>query len=66
VADRVAVLAEGKVQGIGSMSELSHMDNPAVRQFFDGPRGRAAQQQKKQQAAGKANEKIEEPSSKPK
>ncbi|MEO8143226.1 MAG: ATP-binding cassette domain-containing protein [Betaproteobacteria bacterium] len=42
VADRVAVLAEGKVQGIGSMAELSRMDHPAVRKFFDGPRGRAA------------------------
>ena len=31
VADRVAVLAEGKVQGIGSMAELSRMDHPAVR-----------------------------------
>ena len=45
VADRVAVLAEGKVQGSGSMSELSHMDHPAIRAFFDGPRGRAAQEQ---------------------
>lgn len=43
VADRVAVLADGKVQSIGSMSELSNSDNPAVRKFFDGPRGRAAQ-----------------------
>ena len=42
VADRVAVLAEGKVQGIGSMSELAAMTHPAVRKFFDGPRGRAA------------------------
>ena len=42
VADRVAVLAEGKVQGIGSMSELAGMTHPAVRKFFDGPRGRAA------------------------
>ena len=50
VADRVAVLAEGKVQGIGSMSELSHLDHPAIRQFFNGPRGRAAQQQEKRQA----------------
>jgi len=41
VADRVAVLAEGKVQGIGSMSELSRMEHPAIRKFFDGPRGRA-------------------------
>ena len=42
VADRVAVLGEGKVQGIGSMHELSTMDQPAIRQFFEGPRGRAA------------------------
>ena len=41
VADRVAVLAQGKVQGIGSMSELSRMVHPAIRKFFDGPRGRA-------------------------
>ena len=64
VADRVAVLAEGKVQGIGSMAELSHMDNPAIRQFFDGPRGRAAQEQEKQQADRKTSGTIERPSSK--
>jgi phospholipid/cholesterol/gamma-HCH transport system ATP-binding protein len=50
VADRVAVLAEGKVQGIGSMAELSQLDNPAVRKFFDGPRGRAAHEQQQNQA----------------
>lgn len=42
VADRVAVLADGKVQNIGSMAELAAIDKPSVRQFFDGPRGRAA------------------------
>ena len=42
VADRVAVLGEGKVQGIGSMAELSKLEHPAIRQFFDGPRGRGA------------------------
>jgi len=65
VADRVAVLAEGKVQAIGSMSELSRMEHPAIRRFFDGPRGRAAQEQKEQtevQSLGR----TEEPSSKPK
>ena len=62
VADRVAVLAEGKVQGIGSMSELSHMDNPAIRRFFDGPRGRAAQQQEKQQAEAQSGGKLGRPS----
>jgi phospholipid/cholesterol/gamma-HCH transport system ATP-binding protein len=70
VADRVAVLAEGKVQGIGSMSELSHMDHPAIRQFFDGPRGRAAQEQAyvsdKRQADVQTDMKNEKRPSKPK
>jgi phospholipid/cholesterol/gamma-HCH transport system ATP-binding protein len=35
---------------VGSMSELAQMDHPLIRQYFDGPRGRAAQQQ---QANGK-------------
>lgn len=48
VTDRVAVLGEGKVQGVGSMEELSHLDNPAVRQFFEGPRGKAGQHEHKQ------------------
>ena len=43
VSDRVAVLADGKIQAIASMEELSKVDIPAVRQFFDGARGRAAQ-----------------------
>jgi phospholipid/cholesterol/gamma-HCH transport system ATP-binding protein len=45
VADRVAVLAGGKVEATGSMEELSRSENPAVRQYFDGPRGRAAAEQ---------------------
>jgi len=51
VADRVAVLADGKLQGVGSMDELSREQQPAVRKFFDGPRGRAAQ--KTEQAPSK-------------
>ena len=66
VADRVAVLGEGKVLGIGSMAELSRMDHPAIRQFFDGPRGRAAQEQEEQQAEAPADTNSEEPPSKPK
>jgi phospholipid/cholesterol/gamma-HCH transport system ATP-binding protein len=50
VADRVAVLGDGKVQGIGSMAELSQQDHPAIRQFFEGPRARAAEDQAKEQA----------------
>ena len=45
VAERVAVLADGKVQGSGTMDELARLDNPAIRTYFAGPRGRAAQQQ---------------------
>ncbi|MDO8176960.1 MAG: ATP-binding cassette domain-containing protein [Undibacterium sp.] len=45
VTDRVAVLGEGKVIGVGSMTELSTMDHPIIREYFDGPRGRAAHEQ---------------------
>jgi phospholipid/cholesterol/gamma-HCH transport system ATP-binding protein len=43
VADRVAVLADGRVQGIGAMEELATQKHPAIRALFDGPRGRSAQ-----------------------
>ena len=66
VADRVAVLAEGKVQGVGSMSELSRMDHPGIRKFFDGARGRTAQEQGKHQTKTQTSENSEEASSKPK
>ena len=66
VADRVAVLAEGKVQGIGSMAELAGQDHPAIRQFFSGPRGRAAREQDQRQADGRTDTKSEKPPSKPK
>ncbi len=66
LADRVAVLAEAKVQGVGTMSELSRMDNPRTRKFFDGPRGRAAQEQKTRLAAGQAGGNTGDPPSKPK
>jgi phospholipid/cholesterol/gamma-HCH transport system ATP-binding protein len=49
VADRVAVLAEGKVQGIGSMSGARAWNILPSGKFFDGPRGRAAQEQKEKE-----------------
>jgi phospholipid/cholesterol/gamma-HCH transport system ATP-binding protein len=55
VADRVAVLDEGKVQGVGTMAQLSLLSKPPVRQFFDGPRGRAAQEQQARQAAARGS-----------
>lgn len=45
IADRVAVLGEGKVVGVGTMLELSTMTHPIIRTYFDGARGRSAQQQ---------------------
>ncbi|MDY7537398.1 ATP-binding cassette domain-containing protein [Undibacterium sp. 5I1] len=63
VTDRVAVLGEGRVLAVGSMSELSTMDHPIIRQYFDGARGRAAQQQdgqeqKKQQQVSKTTQTV--------
>ena len=48
LADRVAVLADGRVQGVGSMPELATMGHPAVRPYFEGPRARSAEAQSKQ------------------
>lgn len=45
VADRVAVLGEGHILGIGSMTELSKMAHPVIRDYFYGPRGRTGKQQ---------------------
>ena len=42
VADRVAVLGDGRMQGVGTMDELAQIDHPAIRQFFTGARGRTA------------------------
>jgi phospholipid/cholesterol/gamma-HCH transport system ATP-binding protein len=44
-ADRVAVLGEGHILGVGTMTELSHSDHPIIREYFYGPRGRAAREQ---------------------
>ncbi len=66
VADRVAVLADGKAQDVGAMAELAQSANPAVRAFFDGPRGRTAQAQAETQTGKQNTEPAKEPSSKPK
>jgi len=44
-ADRVAVLGRNHIIGDGTMTELSQSDDPLVRQYFYGPRGRAAAEQ---------------------
>jgi phospholipid/cholesterol/gamma-HCH transport system ATP-binding protein len=45
IANRVVVLGGGKVLGVGSMQELSQSDNLVIREYFHGPRGRAATEQ---------------------
>ena len=42
VADRVAVLADGRVAALGSMQELAHSQDANVKAYFSGPRARAA------------------------
>jgi phospholipid/cholesterol/gamma-HCH transport system ATP-binding protein len=43
ICDRVAVLADGKVIAIGTIPELLKSDHPWIQEYFNGPRGRAAQ-----------------------
>ena len=45
LADRVAVMSSGRILGVGSMEELEHCDDAFVREYFHGPRGRAARLQ---------------------
>jgi phospholipid/cholesterol/gamma-HCH transport system ATP-binding protein len=42
VADRVAVLADGQVAGLGSMQALSQSEHATVKAYFSGPRAHAA------------------------
>jgi phospholipid/cholesterol/gamma-HCH transport system ATP-binding protein len=43
ICDRVAVLADRKVIAIGTIPELLKSDHPWIQEYFNGPRGRAAQ-----------------------
>ena len=45
IADRVAILGNGKVLGAGTMSDLSLSTDPLIHEYFYGPRGRAAREQ---------------------
>ncbi|WP_293676441.1 ABC transporter ATP-binding protein [uncultured Phenylobacterium sp.] len=42
ITDRVAVLADGKVVAVAPVAELETSDHPWIREYFLGPRGRAA------------------------
>jgi phospholipid/cholesterol/gamma-HCH transport system ATP-binding protein len=43
ICDRVAVLADKKVIAAGTIEELLATDHPWIQEYFNGPRGRAAQ-----------------------
>lgn len=43
ITDRVAVLADKKVVAVEPVHTLEHSDHPWIREYFLGPRGRAAQ-----------------------
>lgn len=43
ICDRVAVLAEGQVLAVGRIEEVQDFAHPWVREYFHGPRARAAQ-----------------------
>jgi phospholipid/cholesterol/gamma-HCH transport system ATP-binding protein len=42
ITDRVAVLADRKVVAVAPVRELERSDHPWIKQYFLGPRGRAA------------------------
>lgn len=44
ICDRIAVLADRKLIACAPMAEVEQMDHPWVREYFHGPRARAAQQ----------------------
>ena len=46
ICDRIAVMAEKRVIVTGNMMQMLEYDHPWVRDYFHGPRGRAALQAK--------------------
>ena len=47
ITDRVAVIADKKVVAVEPVDALEHSDHPWIREYFLGPRGRAAQSAKR-------------------
>jgi phospholipid/cholesterol/gamma-HCH transport system ATP-binding protein len=43
ICDRVAVLAEKRILAVAPVAELERLEHPWVQEYFNGPRGRAAQ-----------------------
>jgi len=49
VCDRIAVLHSGKIIVAGTLEDVKQFDHPWVQNYFNGPRGRAAQTAKNRQ-----------------
>lgn len=45
ITNRVAVLGQGKVLGVGTMQELFQSDDRYIQEYFQGVRGRTAREQ---------------------
>ena len=43
ICDRVAVLADRRILAVAPIAELEQLEHPWVQDYFNGPRGRAAQ-----------------------
>ena len=55
ICDRVAVLADRQVIAVGTIPELLALDHPWIQEYFNGPRGRAAQNTQERGRAAKAS-----------
>jgi phospholipid/cholesterol/gamma-HCH transport system ATP-binding protein len=49
ICDRVAVLADRRILAVAPVAELERLEHPWVQEYFNGPRGRAAQSAKEDQ-----------------
>lgn len=58
ICDRVAVLADKHVVAVGTIPELLALDHPWIQEYFNGPRGRAAQDASDREAGANAAESL--------
>ena len=56
ICDRVAVIADRKVIAVGTIPELLATDHPWIQEYFNGPRGRAAQDSQKRVRAAQQSQ----------
>ena len=57
ICDRVAVIADRQVIAVGTIPELLALDHPWIQEYFNGPRGRAAQHSQTGGRAAKSSKK---------